>query len=62
MLLGVRSRVLPWQAQTQPSFRAGLTCLRLGRTLRAASFFPRVTAVTWAPDNAPLCLKAQQFL
>ena len=49
MLLGVRSRVLPWQAQTQPSFRAGLARMGLGRPPRAACLFPRVTAVTWAP-------------
>lgn len=41
-LLGVGSRVLPWQAQTQPSFRAGLACLGLGTP-------PGLTAVTWAP-------------
>lgn len=34
---GVRGRVLPRQAQTQPAFRAGLACLGLGRPPRAAS-------------------------
>lgn len=49
VLPGVRSRVLPRQAQTQPAFRAGLACLGLGRPPRAASLIPGVTAVTWAP-------------
>lgn len=55
VLPGVCSRVLPWLAQTQPGFRAGLACLGLGRPPRAASLFPRVTVVTWAPrQRSPL--------